>query len=186
MKKCFYDFTYGFTDFPNKVAYTFFFTGCNLHCPYCYNKNVVNGKGRLDTTDMLEILNKHHDELGFFPGVVLSGGEPTVNPEFTQVLLKLRGFPVALHTNGQVYSLYQYPYQSIVMSLKTSVDGARPGYLRDYVRAAEHYNNIPNKRLRIVDAHLGYIERDYAEHELQDIFTQYGWVIEHVDEIKID
>ena len=28
-------------DFPGRVASAFFLSGCNLRCPYCYNKQLV-------------------------------------------------------------------------------------------------------------------------------------------------
>ena len=34
-----------FLDYPGKAACIFWYTRCNLRCPYCYNPDLVLGHG---------------------------------------------------------------------------------------------------------------------------------------------
>ncbi|MDY6788595.1 MAG: anaerobic ribonucleoside-triphosphate reductase activating protein [Candidatus Nanohaloarchaea archaeon] len=65
------------TDFPDKVACIVFTPGCSLRCPYCYNPEMVFGKGELiPERDVLNYLEKREDMLD---GLVVTGGEPTIH-----------------------------------------------------------------------------------------------------------
>src|SRR5574344_1212393 len=92
-------------DFPARVACTFFLSGCNLRCPYCYNIELANGiKPDTDTdfacaNDVIEQLNKRKSVL---TGFVLSGGEPMLNP-LAPILIKQAkslGYKIKIDTNG--------------------------------------------------------------------------------------
>ena len=86
-------------DYPDKAACIFWFAGCNMRCLYCYNPDIVTGKGKLGYSDGLKFLDKRR---GLLDGVVLSGGECTLHkglPDFiTEV--KDRGLQVKIDTNG--------------------------------------------------------------------------------------
>lgn len=84
-------------DYPYKVACIFWYAGCNLRCPYCYNPDVVLGKpGSLDEMGFLMQRHKYLD------GVVLSGGECTLNPEIEELCraIKSLNLLVKIDTNG--------------------------------------------------------------------------------------
>lgn len=77
---------------------------CNqkcLGCPVCQNENKDK---RLSLDEIVLYLNEISDCLqpGVQAEVTLSGGEPTLHPEFFEILeeLKIRGFFVALLTNA--------------------------------------------------------------------------------------
>ena len=89
-------------DYPGKLAATVFTGGCNLRCPFCHNALLVT---RLDETPKLseqEILNFLASRKKLLDGVVLSGGEPLMQPDAAVFLKKVRdmGFAVKLDTNG--------------------------------------------------------------------------------------
>lgn len=44
-----------FTDSPSGISITFFFPGCNLRCPYCYNKSLVELPGNQELENGLTI-----------------------------------------------------------------------------------------------------------------------------------
>lgn len=93
-----------FVDYPNNIAAVIFFGGCNFDCWYCHNRWLL-------TVDKLfnkdEIISKIADKKEFLDGVVLTGGEPTL--ENTEELLNLiksiknLGLKVKLDTNGTNY-----------------------------------------------------------------------------------
>ncbi len=88
-------------DFPGKVSCVCFVSGCNFRCPYCHNPDLVNypGKAFLDEKGFLAFLTERQ---GFLDGVVISGGEPTLQNDLPVFLsrIKREGYAVKLDTNG--------------------------------------------------------------------------------------
>ena len=90
-------------DYPGKLSSVIFFAGCNFDCPYCHNPGLVRGceGGGVDITPnhVCEFLQQRQ---GFLDGVVVSGGEPTLQPDLPDLCKKIKGFgyPVKLDTNG--------------------------------------------------------------------------------------
>jgi pyruvate formate lyase activating enzyme len=88
------------SDFPGHTAAIVFAQGCNFRCPFCHNGDLLpEGPGRLPET---EVLAKLEARRGRLSGVVLSGGEPTLQPDLPDFCagLKGRGLAVKLDTNG--------------------------------------------------------------------------------------
>jgi pyruvate formate lyase activating enzyme len=91
---------HSFIDFPGTVATVLFFSGCNLTCPWCHNPGVVRGIHPVVLPD--DILAYIDKRQGAIEGVVLSGGEPTVQaglPLFAGEL-RQRKAAIKLDTNG--------------------------------------------------------------------------------------
>ena len=89
-------------DYPGKLAATVFTGGGNLRCPFCHNALLVT---RLDETPELgeeAVLSFLATRTKLLDGVVLSGGEPLLQPDAADFLRKIRqmGFAVKLDTNG--------------------------------------------------------------------------------------
>jgi pyruvate formate lyase activating enzyme len=74
-------------DWPGKLAAVIFFQGCNLRCPWCQNVDGIDpGAGK--EVD-LENVVKHLDGLKpMIDSVVLTGGEPLLQPEACVKLLR--------------------------------------------------------------------------------------------------
>ena len=91
-------------DFPHKVGCTVFLKGCNFRCPFCHNGPLVEGKGERPTPALtLETLRDFlQRRQGLLDGVCVSGGEPLLNPQLSQLLeaVKEQGFLVKVDTNG--------------------------------------------------------------------------------------
>jgi len=87
-------------DYPGKISSVLFLSGCNFHCPYCHNPQLV--KGSLDGIEQDAILSYLRRRKGLLDGVVVSGGEPTLHEDLPNLLdqIKLLGFPIKLDTNG--------------------------------------------------------------------------------------
>lgn len=90
-----------FIDYPGKIACVLFVTGCNFICPYCHNADLARGEYpvRIDTARVLEFLESRR---GMLEGVVITGGEPTLNEGLAGLCraVKALGYPVKLDTNG--------------------------------------------------------------------------------------
>ncbi len=91
-------------DYPGKLACVFFFAGCNLRCPFCYNAELVLPELWKDFRPLPweEVKQWLAERAGFLDGVVLTGGEPTLSPEIQRISAELKelGFLVKLDTNG--------------------------------------------------------------------------------------
>lgn len=75
------------------------FAGCNMRCLYCYNPDIVLGKGKIDFNEVLSFLKTRK---GLLDGVVLSGGECTLHKRIIDFIkeIKAMGFAVKIDTNG--------------------------------------------------------------------------------------
>lgn len=91
-------------DYPGKIACTIFLSGCNFRCPFCYSKELVLPENIKNHPQLIEdeIFSFLEQRKGLLEGVVLCGGEPTINsdlPDLCQRIKKL-GFFLKLDTNG--------------------------------------------------------------------------------------
>lgn len=70
-----------------------------MRCDYCYNPEIVLGKGKLSWDQVCEFLLSRR---GLLDGVVFSGGECTVHPQVIPWVreVKKMGFEVKIDTNG--------------------------------------------------------------------------------------
>ncbi len=95
-------------DWPDKVACVLFTSGCNMRCPYCYNKDVVLGHANI--IDNKEIVQFLKDRKGLLEGVVLSGGEPTLQKDLLEFIQELKdlGYKIKLDTNGTNPQMIQH------------------------------------------------------------------------------
>lgn len=89
-------------DYPGKLAATIFTAGCNLRCPFCHNAPLVTHTEQAETLREAEVLSFLSSRKGLLDGVVLSGGEPLMQPGVAEFLRAVHtlGFPVKLDTNG--------------------------------------------------------------------------------------
>ena len=102
--KVIYDITkFTHLDYPNHLACIVWFSGCNMRCDFCYNRDIVFAKdGEYSYSDVLEFLKTR---VNLLEAVVLSGGEATSHElvEFCKQIKKL-GFLIKLDTNGTNYN----------------------------------------------------------------------------------
>ena len=78
-------------------------SGCNFRCPYCHNPDLAKGCLRHHTRiEEEKVLDFLEERKGFLDGVVISGGEPTIQKDIVSFFRKLKnmGYPVKLDTNG--------------------------------------------------------------------------------------
>jgi len=91
-------------DFPGKLAATVFLVGCPFRCPWCYSSELVlpekiSKHPVISEKDFFDFLE---EKKGLLEGVVMCGGEPTINndlPDFAKKIKEL-GYAVKLDTNG--------------------------------------------------------------------------------------
>jgi len=91
-------------DYPGKIACTVFLAGCSFRCPWCYNPELVlqeeiKTSTKISEQDFFQFLKERP---GLIEGVVLCGGEPTIQPDLIEFCQKIKkmGFLIKLDTNG--------------------------------------------------------------------------------------
>lgn len=89
-------------DYPAKVAAVLFTQGCNFRCPYCHNPELVPTDGAPGSIPQEEVFKYLESRKGYIEGVVVTGGEPTIQKDLPLFLEKIKslGFCVKLDTNG--------------------------------------------------------------------------------------
>jgi len=125
-------------DYPGKLSSVIFFAGCSFDCPYCHNPELAKGcaacPADLTAAHICDFLKKRQ---GFLDGVVVSGGEPTLQPDLPDLCKKIKGFgyPVKLDTNGSRPKVLEQLIDArlvdyIAMDLKTD-----PELYSSYIKA---------------------------------------------------
>ena len=111
-------------DFPSKISCVIFTAGCNFDCPYCHNPELVNPP--FTTINPEEIFAFLNTRKSLLDGVVLTGGEPTLQKNLTDFCeqIKSLGFPIKMDTNGSRPDVIQSLIKSklvdfIAMDIKT-------------------------------------------------------------------
>ncbi len=87
-------------DYPGKISCVLFLSGCNFDCPYCHNPDLARDCPHfLKENNVYDFLEKRR---GFLDGVVISGGEPTLQKDLVLLCKKVKkmGYPVKMDTNG--------------------------------------------------------------------------------------
>ena len=86
-------------DYPHKSACILWFAGCNMRCLYCYNPEIVFGKGIISFENALQFLKGRKQLLD---AVVFSGGECLLHKKSISFIdqVKKMGFLVKIDTNG--------------------------------------------------------------------------------------
>ena len=86
-------------DYPNKSACIFWYAGCNMRCSYCYNPEIVLGKGKITFPEAISFLKTRQ---GLLDAVVFSGGECLMHKNSMAQISEIKklGFLIKIDTNG--------------------------------------------------------------------------------------
>lgn len=87
-------------DYPARVSCVVFTQGCNFRCGFCHNPDLIpGGEGTLSEIEFFEFLEQRKGKLD---GVVVTGGEPTIQTDLPNFLARIKdhGFSIKLDTNG--------------------------------------------------------------------------------------
>ena len=89
-------------DYPGKIAAVVFTSGCNFRCPFCQNAHLILQPTSLPDIAAEEVLALLAKRRRFLDGVVISGGEPTLQTDLADFMSKIKKLELAtkLDTNG--------------------------------------------------------------------------------------
>jgi pyruvate formate lyase activating enzyme len=116
-------------DYPQKIACTVFLAVCNFRCPWCYSSELVLPAKIAETPRISEkyFLDFLRERKGLLDGVVICGGEPTVNKDLPQFVEKIKrmGYSVKIDTNGSNPEMLKHLVNTnlidyVAMDIKTS------------------------------------------------------------------
>lgn len=119
-------------DYPSLISCVLFAPGCNYNCFYCHNRSLIDGSHILLTPRYVaDFLRKR---AGLLDGVVISGGEPTLQSNLIPFMKMIRtlGYKIKLDTNGSRPGIVEE-----ILSLKLC-----DYFAVDYKAPAEHYPKI--------------------------------------------
>ena len=127
-------------DYPGKVSCVLFLSGCNFSCPYCHNPDLASGRLTGNAwPDEKAVYDFLESRKGFLDGVVISGGEPTLDKGLFPLCEKIKriGYPIKLDTNGsQPQVIKQLIDEGLVdyiaMDIKTNPLHYSPVLVKDY------------------------------------------------------
>jgi pyruvate formate lyase activating enzyme len=130
-------------DYPGKMALIVFAPGCNFRCGFCHNPELVlENAGAIDINVLLKNI-ENRKNAGWYQGVCISGGEPTLNHGLVDFCRKLKeiGLSVKLDTNG-----------SNPLILKELFEKSLVDYIAMDIKATkEKYSEVANAEIDIED-----------------------------------
>ena len=116
-------------DYPGHPAAILFTGDCNFRCPFCQNAPLVLSSSSEPVIAEDEIFSFLKKRKGMLEGVVVTGGEPTLQRDLIPFLgrLKTLGYLVKLDTNGYRPEVLKSAVESgyvdyVAMDIKTSLD----------------------------------------------------------------
>jgi len=91
-----------FVDYPGKIAAVVFTPGCNLRCVFCHNRGLIDSVIPERPDSGKEFFAWLETRRGLLDAVVISGGEPTLQPNLGGFIERIRalGYTTKLDTNG--------------------------------------------------------------------------------------
>ena len=98
-------------DYPGKVSAALFTIGCNMRCGYCHNPELVLPERYANSMNLDEIFDFLEARKGKLDGIVISGGEPTMQPDLYDFIksIKEMGYLVKLDTQDKYVMLAARP-----------------------------------------------------------------------------
>jgi pyruvate formate lyase activating enzyme len=136
-------------EWPGKIAAVIFTPGCNFRCPFCHNSNLVLPEEieNLALIEKNQVLADLKKRIKWIDGVVISGGEPTLQSDLGEFLKKVKkaGLEVMIETNGCLPGALQR------LIKEELVDFVAMDYkiaLGDYAGLVNYQGSGPGKTLR--------------------------------------
>ena len=138
-------------EYPGKISCVVFTIGCNLRCPYCYVPQLVlpekmKGLREIPESEIFSFLEKNK---GLNDAVVITGGEPTLQPDLRDFIrgIKEMDYLVAIETNGTNFEVLKLLIEEglvdyVEMDIKNRLDFERYNLTVGNVLTEEMFENI--------------------------------------------
>jgi len=138
-------------EYPGKISCVVFTIGCNLRCPYCYVPQLVlpekmKGLKEIPKSEIFSFLEKNK---GLNDAVVITGGEPTLQPDLRDFIRRIKemDYLVAIETNGTNFEVLKLLIEEglvdyVEMDIKNRLDFERYNLTVGNVLTEEMFENI--------------------------------------------
>jgi len=138
-------------EYLGKISCVVFTIGCNLRCPYCYVPQLVlpekmKGLKEISTSEIFSFLEKNR---GLNDAVVITGGEPTLQPDLRDFIRRIKemDYLVAIETNGTNFEMLKSLIEErlvdyVEMDIKNRLDFERYNLTVGNVLTEEIFENI--------------------------------------------
>jgi len=150
-------------DYPDKLSAIIWTVGCNFKCPFCYNKDLVEGNADLISED--EIFSFLEKRKGLLEALVISGGEPLIHKDILSFCEKVKklGYLIKIDTNGT------FPEK-----LKELIDKKLVDYVSMDVKAPKKkYNSLSGVKTDIkkIEKSIEIIKNSGVDYEFKTTFV---------------
>ena len=115
-------------EWDGRITAVAFLGGCNFRCPFCHVPDLVRCDDSLPILSFEDIRTSLSEQGGWLDGVVISGGEPTLDLSLGRLLEKLHslGMLTRVNTNGSRPAILRQLIDarlvdSVAMDVKTSL-----------------------------------------------------------------
>lgn len=116
-------------DYPGRLSIVLFTIGCNFRCYFCHNPSLVIPEKYVEPMNNEEIINFLEDRKKYVQGVVITGGEPTLQSDLVDFTKKIKkmGYLIKLDTNGTNPKMVKQLIDEklidfVAMDIKTSIE----------------------------------------------------------------
>ena len=149
-------------DYPGKIAAIVFTQGCNFRCPYCYNPELVDPDRFGECIPEGDVFALFEARRGKLDGVVITGGEPTLQPDLADFASRVKGlgYSVKLDTNGSNPGV-----------LKSMIYGKLADYIAMDIKAPLHPVKKPGTESRYGEVTRSGIEPDVIRESIDIILS---------------
>ncbi|MDD3397790.1 MAG: anaerobic ribonucleoside-triphosphate reductase activating protein [Clostridia bacterium] len=154
-----------FIDYPGTICAVIFTSGCNFKCWYCHNSQLINDASSSQIS-LAEIYDFLKSRKKFLEGVVISGGEPTLQADLKEVAraIKQLGYKVKLDTNGSNPQVLQSLLDEnlidyVAMDIKTC--------LRNYNEIINTYKDFSDELKKSIEI----IKNSKVDYEFRTTFS---------------
>jgi pyruvate formate lyase activating enzyme len=116
-------------DWPGRMATSLFLSGCGFACPHCHNPHLLRPVD--EPVDWAGFAAHVAEKRAWLDGVVVTGGEPTDDPDLRPLLRAIAdmGVPVKLDTNGSRPELVrQLISEGLVSAVAVDIKAAPSNY----------------------------------------------------------
>ena len=150
-------------DYPDCISAIVWTPDCNFRCPFCYNKNLVEGKVELIPEE--EVLSFLKKRKGLLEGLVVSGGEPLLQEDIVDFVEKVKklDYLIKIDTNGM------FPDK-----LKELIDKKLIDYIAMDIKAPKNKYSIlagVNVTIKKIEQSIDLIKNNAPDYEFRTTFV---------------
>ena len=165
-------------DYPGKVSCIVFTMGCNFRCPYCYVPQLVlpEKMKKLKEIPIAEIFSFLQKNKGLNEAVVITGGEPTLQPDLPEFIrrVKAMGYSVALETNGTNFEMLRNLIEGklvdyVELDIKNKLDFEKYNLTVGGVLTEEMFENVKKSIKLLLEGKIAYEFRTTVVKEFHTI-----------------